>query len=77
MPKFKLESAFQIGQRVAVTLQGARLEGHVRTVLFTSSKVRYSVRVIGEDTTLHNIDSVFVTSEPDAEIIEMPEDNYS
>ncbi len=72
-----LESAFAIGQRVSVSLQFAKIEGHVRAITFTSSKVRYSIRVWGDDTTLHNIDSAFVFSEPNAEIIDMPEDNYS
>jgi predicted transcriptional regulator len=70
-------SAYKIGQRVSVHVSGVKIEGHVRTVIFTSSKVRYSVRVLGDETTLHNIDSAFVTSEPNAEILDMPEDNYS
>ena len=77
MPKHTLESSFRIGQRVSVQVGGAKVEGHVRAVIFTSSKVRYSVRVHGDETTLHNIDSSFVMSEPDAEIVPMPEDNYS
>lgn len=72
-----LESAYRIGQRVSVQIQGQKIEGHVRTITFTSSKVRYAVRVLGEETTLHNIDSAFVCSNPDAEIIAIPEDNYS
>lgn len=77
MTTTKLESAFAIGQRVYLNLQSSRIEGHVRAITFTSSKVRYSVRVLGDETTLHNIDSAFVFSEPDAEILYMPEDNYS
>lgn len=71
------ESAFAIGQRVSIHLQGAKLKGVVRAITFTSSKVRYSVRILGDETTLHNIDSAFVCSKPDAEILDMPEDNYS
>lgn len=71
------ESAFAIGQRVYVSLQGAKVEGHVRAVTFTSSKVRYAIRALGDETTLHNIDSAFVGSHSDAEILDMPEDNYS
>lgn len=73
----QLTSSFAIGQRVHLNLQGGRLEGWVRAITFTSSKVRYAVRILGDETTLHNIDSAFVFSEPDAEIIDMPEDNYS
>ncbi len=75
----KLESAFRIGQRVHINIQGCRIEGHVRAIIFTASKVRYSIRALGDgdETTLHNIDSAFVFSEPDAEVLYMPEDNYS
>jgi len=74
----KLESAFAIGQRVYLSLQGVKVFGHIRAIIFTSSKVRYSIRTDGgSETTLHNIDSTFVCSEPNAEIINMPEDNYS
>jgi hypothetical protein len=73
-----LESAYQIGQRVYLYFnEDAKIEGHVRAIIFTASKVRYSVRVLGCETTLHNIDSAFVCSEPNAEVIDMPEDNYS
>jgi hypothetical protein len=72
-----LLSSFAIGQRVYLKLQGARVDGIVRAITFTSSKVRYAVRVDADETTLHNIDSSFVFSEPDAEIVNMPEDNYS
>ena len=50
-----------------------RLE--LRTV--GGGSVRYPGRVSGDGTTLHNIDSAFVFSEPGAEVIDMPEDNYS
>ena len=72
-----LQSAYSIGQRVYISLQGLKIEGHVRAIIFTASKVRYSIRSIDSETTLHNVDSAFVCSPPDAEIIDMPEDNYS
>lgn len=70
-------SSFEIGQRVHLNLQGKRLDGVVRAITFTSSKVRYAVRIDAYGTTLHNIDSAFVFSEPNAEVVTMPEDNYS
>lgn len=73
----KLESTYAIGERVTIAIQGKSIEGHIRAITFTASKVRYSVRVLGDETTLHNIDSAFIFSEPDASIIPMPEDNYS
>lgn len=77
--KTKLTSKYEIGERVSIQMQGARLIGHIRAIIFTSSKVRYSIRVIGPDTTLHNIDSVFVLPVPknEQEVLAMPEDNYS
>lgn len=72
------ESAFKIGQRVSVAvIQTMPIHGYVRAITFTASKVRYSIWVREAETTLHNIDSAFVFSEPDAEVIEMPADNYS
>lgn len=78
-----LPSTHGIGDPVYVTLQGHQLEGVVRTVLFTSSKVRYSVvvpidldHVAETATTLHNLDSILVTSR-DGKRIEWGPDNYS
>ncbi len=76
----KLESSFQIGERVKLTvIPTAPTFGYVRAIIFTSSKVRYSLWIKEAETTLHNIDSVYVEGLPESEreVIEMPEDNYS
>ena len=76
----KLESSFQIGERVKLTvIQTRPIFGYVRAIIFTSSKVRYSLWIKEAETTLHNIDSVHVERLPESErdVIEMPEDNYS
>lgn len=74
----QLQSAYAIGQYVSVVvIQNRPIFGYIRAITFTSSKVRYAVWIKEAETTIHNIDSAFVTSEPDAEIIDMPEDNYS
>ena len=76
----KLESTFQIGERVKLTvIQSTPIFAYVRAIIFTSSKVRYSLWIKEAETTLHNIDSVYVEEAPELEreIIEMPEDNYS
>jgi hypothetical protein len=74
----QLESRFKIGDRVKLTvIQSAPIFGYVRAVIFTSSKVRYSLWIKEAETTLHNIDSVYVDALPERETIEMPEDNYS
>lgn len=75
----KYESLFQIGEPVDLLLQDKQLRGHVRAIIFTSSKVRYSIRLVDPSTTIHNIDSAFVSQVPAVErvIADMPEDNYS
>lgn len=76
-----LESAFQIGERVKLTvIQTAPIYAYVRAITFTSSKVRYALWVKEAETTLHNIDSAFVERAVPNEITtidNMPEDNYS
>ncbi len=73
------KSDFEIGELVLVRLQSKTLKGHIRAVIFTSSKVRYSVLIAGDETTLHNVDSVFICSDRShgKEVLDMPEDNYS
>lgn len=66
-------SKFDIGD--PCTLFG-NLKGHIRTITFTTGKVRYSVFLLIEETTIHNIDSAFI--EPrEGEKIEFDFDNYS
>ena len=80
-------SSLGIGDPVWVTLQGHRLVGWVRAATFTNSKVRYAVYVtVSADTaeeqelldytTLHNLDSVLVTSRS-GQRREWGPDNYS
>lgn len=52
------------------------LKGHIRTITFTTGKVRYSVYLLIEETTIHNIDSYHV-QEREGEKIEFDFDNYS
>lgn len=80
MSKPKLESLFQIGERVKLTvIQTTPVIGYIRAITFTKSKVRYALWIKEAETTLHNIDSAFVEELPEAEreILDMPEDNYS
>lgn len=56
-----LPSASQIGDQVILRFRGATIiDAFVRAITFTSCKVRYSVFLFHEGTTLHNIDSAFV-----------------
>jgi len=80
----QLPSAFQIGDPVRVEIQNQNLYGHVRTIIFTNSKVRYGIRITLSDepeednwTTLHNIDSYFVHEDPTGEPKLWAPDNYS
>lgn len=73
-----LTSQFAVGDPVILRLDGNDIEAYVRVVLFTNVKVRYSVKVASEDTTLHNIDSVFIIPDNTREPIEFDYvDNYS
>lgn len=68
----KLPSAEQIGDPVNVF----NMEGYIRAITFTMGKVRYAVRLTPENTTLHNIDSCFVTKRP-GDRLDFGIDNYS
>lgn len=69
------ESAYDIGDAVWVHAGGHKLPGHIRVVLFTNGKVRYSV-CLEEETTLHNIDSALI-SKRDGPSVTWDFDNYS
>lgn len=52
------------------------MDGYVRAVTFTAGKIRFSVRLIPDNTTIHNIDSCYV--EPrDGDRLDFGFDNYS
>lgn len=73
------ESKFSIGEKIKLTvIQSSPIYGYVRTVTFTSGKVRYSIFIKEVMTTLHNIDSVFIEKvDGDKETITFDFDNYS
>jgi hypothetical protein len=74
------DSLFKIGDPVFVKIDGFCLKGNVRVILFTRSKVRYSVSVETSDghrTTLHNIDSIWVQNRENGEYLDFEDDNYS
>ena len=74
----KFESQFAIGDPVNVSMSGASIPGHIRTVLFTNAKVRYSVKTL-EDSTLHIVDSIYVVPREGIAscVLFDPADNYS
>ena len=74
-------SRYSIGEQVNINIQGVTIYGYVRTVTFTSGKVRYSVKIpINKDsdifTTMHNLDSVLL-SDGDGTSLDLGFDNYS
>jgi len=78
-------SRYAIGDSVRITLPGSPpVDGWIRAIIFSNAKVRYSVYVNAKEdddeavTTLHNIDSVFI-SDGTGEKMDMTEfdDNYS
>lgn len=79
----KLNSLFNIGERVIFYLDDNLHsdEFYVRAIIFTNMKVRYSLFYKPQNTTLHNIDSIFcekyINSEGETESIEFEGDNYS
>ncbi|MGQ4893495.1 MAG: hypothetical protein ACP6IQ_02595 [Candidatus Njordarchaeia archaeon] len=76
-------SQFGIGDPVKIKINDIEISGWIRAVLFTNGKVRYCVRIkVNEEydesyTTFHNIDSVFVVSNPEGEKMEWIFDNHS
>lgn len=88
MNDYMYPSLYKIGQRVRVDFGNGFASDWcvVRTITFTSGKIRYSVTTMSDpdqcedpydhSTTLHNIDSVYVVDGFD-DFYDMPEDNYS
>ena len=74
-----LPTRYGIGEPVNVCINDCIIEGNVRVVLFSNSKVRYSVSImhLGCRTTLHNLDSILVEDNPDGEFLDFENDNYS
>jgi len=70
-------SLYKIGQKVDIRLDGSVLtDCYIRTIIFSNSKIRYSVFIKNDKTTIHNLDSVFVITGYD-EFTDFTEDNYS
>jgi len=77
-------SLFDIGDSVEITIPTQpSVRGWIRAVIFTNAKVRYSVfiKVNKQDadqyTTLHNIDSVFISKGNHPKMDTTEVDNYS
>lgn len=68
----KLPSAHQIGDAVWLALWSSRICSEINAVHFYEGKVKYDLKVFGEDggvTRLYNVDSAFVTKGTDEEQI--------
>lgn len=91
----RFPSRFEIGERVLLKIQGGENDGieitaYIRTVTFTSSKVRYALLILNTDpgdaleispgmgSTLHNVDSAMVHTHPGPRtVLAIAFDNYS
>lgn len=70
-------SKFGIGDPVTLKLGSQEgVAGHVRAVTFTNCKVRYAVKTEDSNTTVHNVDSIFVIDRNGAKV-DFGSDNYS
>jgi len=71
-------SRYDIGESVVLKLQGCEIYCVVRAIVFSNMKVRYSLFVKDEETTLHNVDSYFVEDANEVnDIVDFGDDNYS
>ncbi len=72
------KSKYKIGQKVKLNTKEFSTESaYIRAVMFSTGKVRYSIFLPKSETTLHNIDSCFVTDSRTKNNIEFNFDNYS
>jgi len=75
----ELVSGLQIGEPCWLCIEGNAAKGYVRAITFTNAKVRYAVRLKRDWTTVHNVDSVYVskrkTKKPEWMVTKA--DNYS
>lgn len=77
-PKRNLVSRFGIGEGVILDTGNNTFKfAFVRAVIFSASKVRYSLWLPSMETTMHNIDSVFVGPDPEPKFKNFSQDNYS
>lgn len=82
-------SRYKIGESVKLAFPPGKTEADkvedklikipaaIRAIIFTQGKIRYSVFLKGIETTLHNVDSVFIRDSDDTEIIDFGIDYYS
>jgi len=69
-----------IGEMVNFKIPQSNIDtkAFVRAIIFTNCKVRFSIFLKDINTTLHNIDSVFVEKiEGNTEYFDFEDDNYS
>lgn len=71
------ESQFIIGQEVKLVIGEYTTLAYVRAIIFTNSKVRYSLFIERLRTTFHNIDSIYVVAVENPNFTDFGDDNYS
>lgn len=57
----KYDTLYEVGQRVKLeTKEFSTDRAKIRAVIFSNAKVRYSIYLMDSQTTLHNVDGIFV-----------------
>lgn len=73
--------SFEIGEQATLDIPGDGINNNiscfVRAIIFTNSKVRFSLFLSNSETTLHNVDSAFVGKLDNPKFMDFEDDNYS
>ena len=71
------KSTYDIGQKIDIKLNDSILtDCYIRAIIFTNMKVRYSIFIKHDQTTIHNVDSIVVIQSYN-EYMDFGDDNYS
>jgi hypothetical protein len=76
----KFESKFNIGDPILFkpsTNGLPMVDGHVRAVHFSTGKVRYDLKIEDINSTIFNVDSIFVIPKEDGTKVSFDFDNYA
>lgn len=73
-------SSMVVGEQVRLKIPDNNIDtekAYIRAIIFTNMKVRFSIFLEGSDTTIHNVDSVWVEKLYSPNMMDFGEDNYS
>lgn len=75
-----LKSRYSSGESVlfvADRCNNITVEAYVRAIVFTNAKIRYSIYLKNNKTTIHNVDSSFIVDSDSKDRLDFGMDNYS